>query len=68
MKSGKVKWFNESRGYGFIKSDSGEEDIFVHFSSIKADGFKTLKEGQSVTYVAERGPKGMHATQVEITA
>jgi CspA family cold shock protein len=67
MSSGTVKWFSESKGYGFIEPTSGGDDIFVHFSSIKAGGFKTLKEGQNVSYVAEEGPKGMHATQVEIT-
>ncbi len=61
MISGKVKWFSESKGYGFIEPEGGGEDIFVHFSSIKAEGFKTLNEGQSVTYNAEKGPKGMHA-------
>lgn len=68
MISGKVKWFNESKGYGFIEPEAGGDDIFVHFSSIKADGFKTLKEGQSVQYVAEKGPKGLHAVAVEVTA
>ncbi len=68
MNSGTVKWFSESKGYGFIAPDNGSDDIFVHFSSIKAGGFKTLKEGQSVSYVAEEGPKGLHATEVEITS
>ena len=68
MVSGKVKWFNESRGYGFIETENGGDDVFVHFSSIKSDGFKTLKEGQSVNCVVEKGPKGMHAVEVEITS
>ncbi len=66
--SGKVKWFSESKGYGFISPEAGGDDIFVHFSSIQGDGFKTLKEGQNVTYVAERGTKGLHATKVEVVA
>ncbi|MAJ90863.1 MAG: cold-shock protein [Legionellales bacterium] len=65
MSSGKVKWFNESKGFGFIEPDEGGDDIFVHFSSIKAEGFKTLNEGQPVTYNAEQGPKGLHAVEVE---
>ncbi len=66
MISGKVKWFNNSKGFGFISPDDGEMDIFVHFSTIKSEGYKSLKEGQSVTYEAEEGPKGWHAVQVEI--
>jgi len=66
MVQGKVKWFNNSKGFGFISSDDGEKDIFVHFSTIKSEGYKSLKEGQSVNYEAEEGPKGWHAVQVEI--
>ncbi len=66
MISGKVKWFNNSKGFGFISPDDGDMDIFVHFSTIKSEGYKSLKEGQSVTYEAEEGPKGWHAVQVEI--
>ena len=68
MTSGKVKWFNESKGFGFIEPDEGGDDIFVHFSSIKAEGFKTLNEGQAVTYNGEEGPKGLHAVEVEVTS
>ncbi|MDL2328106.1 cold-shock protein [Ruminococcaceae bacterium OttesenSCG-928-A11] len=57
MNSGTVKWFNESKGYGFISNDDGSEDVFVHFSSIMTDGFKTLAEGQKVNYDVEQDPK-----------
>jgi CspA family cold shock protein len=60
MSSGIVKWFNNSKGFGFIEPEGGGDDIFVHYSSIKSEGFKTLNEGQSVTYEAEQGPKGFH--------
>jgi CspA family cold shock protein len=61
--TGTVKWFNDAKGYGFISSDSGG-DLFVHFKSIKGDGFRTLKEGQKVTFVAKNGPKGLQAEDV----
>lgn len=57
MKKGTVKWFNETKGYGFISDDEGGDDVFVHFSSIMVDGFKTLAEGQAVTYDVEPDPK-----------
>jgi CspA family cold shock protein len=57
MNKGTVKWFNESKGYGFISNDEGGDDVFVHFSSIMVDGFKTLAEGQHVTYDVEQDPK-----------
>ncbi|NLW79429.1 MAG: cold-shock protein [Ruminococcaceae bacterium] len=57
MNKGTVKWFNESKGYGFISNDEGGEDVFVHFSSIMTEGFKTLQEGQHVTYDVEQDPK-----------
>jgi len=61
MPSGIVKWFNNAKGYGFVTPDSGDEDIFVHFSAIEMDGYKTLKEGQAVEFDIEQGPKGLHA-------
>ena len=57
MYKGTVKWFNESKGYGFIAKDDGGEDVFVHFSSIVADGFKTLSEGQRVMFDVEKDPR-----------
>jgi len=63
MANGKVKWFNESKGYGFIEQEAGE-DVFVHFSAISGDGFKTLKEGQSVQFDVVKGPKGPQASNV----
>jgi CspA family cold shock protein len=64
MATGKVKWFNESKGYGFISQDDGGADVFVHFRAISGTGFKTLAEGQSVTFEVEDGPKGPQATNV----
>ena len=63
MASGKVKWFNESKGFGFITGDDGK-DVFVHYSSIEGNGFKTLAEGDSVTFEVENGPKGPKAINV----
>ena len=56
---GTVKWFNDEKGYGFITPAGGGDDLFVHFKAIESDGFKSLKEGQTVSFVAERGQKGM---------
>ncbi len=63
MPSGKVKWFNESKGFGFIEQDSGE-DVFVHYTSIQGNGFKTLREGQRVDFEVIQGPKGLKAENV----
>lgn len=62
--SGTVKWFNNAKGYGFIEPEGGGGDVFVHYSAIKAEGYRTLTEGQSVTYEVEQGPKGYHAKEV----
>ena len=67
MSSGTVKWFNESKGYGFITPSDGSPDIFVHYSVIQGDGFKTLKEGQNVEFEAQDGPKGLQATKVTMS-
>lgn len=65
MSSGTVKWFNDEKGYGFITPDEDGDDLFVHFKAIKAEGFKSLKEGQKVTYEAAKGQKGMQAENVK---
>lgn len=64
MATGTVKWFNESKGFGFITQDGGGADVFVHFSAIQGSGFKTLVEGQQVTYDIQQGPKGPQAANV----
>ena len=66
MPTGTVKWFNESKGYGFITPDDGSPDVFVHFSAISGEGFRTLTEGQKVTFDVEKGPKGLQAAHVTI--
>lgn len=63
MQTGKVKWFNGEKGFGFIEVEGGE-DVFVHFSAIQGDGFKTLEEGQEVTFEVEQGNRGPQATNV----
>lgn len=61
---GKVKWFNSSKGYGFIQSDEVEKDVFVHYSVIEGDGYKSLTEGETVEFEITEGPKGPQATKV----
>lgn len=65
MRTGTVKWFNNTKGYGFILADDGSGDIFAHYSAIDMDGYKTLKAGQSVQFEAEQGPKGLHARKIQ---
>jgi CspA family cold shock protein len=66
MATGTVKWFNESKGFGFISPSDGSADVFVHFSAIQGTGFKTLAEGQAVTFNVQKGPKGLQATDVQV--
>lgn len=62
---GTVKWFNDQKGYGFITPENGGKDLFVHFSSITGEGYKSLAEGQTVEFDVGQGPKGEHATDVQ---
>lgn len=68
MLSGKVKWFNNAKGYGFILADGKDEDLFAHYSAIKMDGYKTLKAGQAVNFEIIQGPKGLHAVEIRAAA
>lgn len=64
-KTGRVKWFNENKGYGFIQQESDGQDVFVHYSDVEGDGFRTLSEGEKVEFELGEGPKGFHATKVK---
>lgn len=65
MAIGKVKWFNNAKGYGFVLTEDGLEDLFVHYSAIQMDGYKTLKAGQDVQFDIVEGPKGLHAVNIQ---
>ncbi|HBX44259.1 MAG TPA: cold-shock protein [Deltaproteobacteria bacterium] len=65
-RTGTVKWFNETKGYGFIEQE-GEKDVFVHYTAIRMDGYRTLREGQSVQYTVMETPKGLQAAEVVCT-
>ncbi|QLG93897.1 cold shock domain-containing protein CspD [Pseudomonas yamanorum] len=67
MASGKVKWFNNAKGYGFVIEDGKEENLFAHYSAIEMDGYKTLKAGQAVSFEIIQGPKGLHAVNISIS-
>ena len=64
MATGTVKWFNNAKGYGFIRPDDGGDDIFAHYSTIEMEGYKSLKAGQEVTFDTFEGPKGLHAQDI----
>lgn len=66
MATGKVKWFNNAKGYGFIRPDVGGEDLFVHYSYICMEGYRSLKAGQQVTYEPRQAPKGLHAMNINL--
>lgn len=66
MAAGTVKWFNDSKGFGFITPDGGGEDLFAHFSAIQSNGFKTLAEGQRVNFDVTTGPKGKQASNIQV--
>jgi len=66
MATGTVKWFNDAKGFGFITPEDGSADVFAHFSAIVSDGFRSLAEGQQVTFDTESGPKGPQATNIKI--
>ncbi len=65
MATGTVKWFNDDKGFGFITPDEGGDDLFAHHSAINMQGFKTLKDGQKVTFEVTQGPKGLQASNIE---
>jgi cold shock protein len=65
MATGSVKWFNDAKGFGFISPDGGGADIFIHFSALMMDGYKTVKQGSRVTFEMVEGPKGLHAQNIQ---
>lgn len=66
MATGVVKWFNDKKGFGFISPDDGGDDLFAHFSAINSSGFKTLKEGQKISFEVAQGPKGRQASNIQV--
>ena len=65
MITGVVKWFNNAKGYGFVTPDDGQQDVFIHFSAIEMEGYRTLKEGDRVKFEIGEGPKGLHALKIQ---
>ena len=65
MATGKVKWFNDDKGFGFIEQDDGGDDVFVHFSAVEGEGYKSLREGQNVSFDVEQDAKGLRAANVK---
>ncbi|MEH6499118.1 MAG: cold shock domain-containing protein CspD [Pseudoalteromonas distincta] len=65
MQNGKVKWFNNAKGYGFVVAEGRDEDLFAHYSAIQMDGYRTLKAGQPVKFDIIQGPKGLHAVNIQ---
>lgn len=65
MENGKVKWFNNAKGYGFVVADGRDEDLFAHYSAIQMEGYRTLKAGQPVQFEIIQGPKGLHAINIQ---
>ncbi len=68
MAKGTVKWFNDSKGFGFIEQEGGGEDVFVHYSAIESDGYRSLKEGQQVEYEVSKENKGLRAANVKVSS
>ena len=68
MAHGKVKWFNNAKGYGFVLPDAGGEELFAHYSSIDMDGYRTLRAGQEVDFEVREGPKGLHAVNIRVVS
>ncbi|MHB0777374.1 cold-shock protein [Halomonas sp. WWR20] len=68
MATGTVKWFNDTKGYGFISPDDGGDDLFAHFSEIQAEGFKTLQDGQKVSFEVTQGKKGLQAANIKLVS